>query len=435
MRRRRLLPLLAVTSLLTVFLATGCQPGKDPGSTGSSSLPMAVSTSADASPTPSIGATEQPTSGVLGGGASPTPGPSAGPGKTAVPSALGRAQQALATLTLQQKVGQVLMVSAPVIGADQASLYALTTLHVGNVFLKGRSYGGVAAAAQVAAAVAATVGQASTGGIKQFIATDQEGGLVQTMTGPGFSVIPSGIEQSSLGPESLHSQAMVWGQQLAATGVNLNLAPVLDVVPSPTFAPLNAPIGHFGREYGFSPDAVSALGMAASRGWQDGGVQSVVKHFPGLGRVKANTDTAANVVDAVTTRSDPYLKPFQTAVNTGNRWIMVSNALYTAIDANNIAPFSSTVIQGMLRGDLGFRGVVMSDDLCDAAQLGSFALQDRGVNFLNAGGTMVLCTNQLKVQEVYEGLLNRAVSNPSFADKLDAAALKVLEIKAESGLL
>lgn len=345
------------------------------------------------------------------------------------------AQAKLAGLTLSQKIGQILMVSSPVGGPDANVLAALNTMNVGNVFLKGREYGGAAAVAGVVNQLAATVGPLSTADVRQFVATDQEGGLVQIMNGPGFGKIPSAIQQAASSPEQIKANTTLWGQQLAAAGVNVNFAPVLDTVPSAAFAPQNAPIGYFGREYGYTPADVSARGVAAALGFAAAGVAPTVKHFPGLGRVVENTDVASNVTDATTVRQDPYLQPFRDAVASGVRWVMVSNAYYPAIDAQNIAPFSPVVMKDMLRGDLGFTGIIVSDDICDAVQLSPFPVADRGAGFIAAGGTMALCTNQALLPQMYQGMMARATADPAFAAAVDAAALKVLEIKSESGLL
>jgi beta-N-acetylhexosaminidase len=167
----------------------------------------------------------------------------------------------------------------------------------------------------------------------------------------------------------------------------------------------------------------------------DAGIAATPKHFPGLGRVTANTDTGTDVTDSATTRTDAYVGPFGDAVHAGAPWAMLSNAYYPAIDSANYAVFSPTVIQGMLRGDLGFRGIAVSDDVCDAAQLSGFSLEHRGANFLAAGGTLVLCTDQGLVPRVWQGIVDRAKSDPSFARTVDAAALAVLDAKDAAGLL
>jgi beta-N-acetylhexosaminidase len=335
-------------------------------------------------------------------------------------------------MTLGQRVGQAFMVSSPVTGADAQSVHVLADLHVGNVFLKGRSTAGVDA---IAAVVSDAAGHALEDGVRPFVATDQEGGFVQIMRGPGFDTMPQAIEQGQLAPASLQADAKRWGQQLAAAGVNVNLAPVLDTVPGAAFAPRNAPIGAFGREYGYTPAAVSSHGLAFARGMLAAGVEPAVKHFPGLGRVTGNTDVTAGVTDSVTVRNAPYVAPFRDAVSAGVPWLMVSNAYYPKIDTQDLGPFSHVIIQGMVRGDLGFKGIIVSDDICDARQVAAVPAAQRGVDFINAGGTMVLCTNQSVAPAMYQGMVAAAQGNPAFARRIDAAALLVLEAKAARGLI
>ena len=123
---------------------------------------------------------------------------------------------------------------------------------------------------------------------KLFIATDQEGGLVQRLRGPGFSTIPSGVQQGSIDPATLQADARVWGGQLRQAGVNVNLAPVLDTVPAGSGP--NPPIGDLDRQYGSTPAAVTSHGLAFLDGMTAAGIDATVKHFPGLGRTSGNTD-------------------------------------------------------------------------------------------------------------------------------------------------
>jgi beta-N-acetylhexosaminidase len=351
-------------------------------------------------------------------------------GHTAAAPAAPTPAQQLARLTLAQRVGQLFMVAATATGADANTMSDLTRYHVGNVYLAGRSRAGTAATAAVIRRMTATVSAATTGGIRLAVATDQEGGFVQVLSGPGFSAIPTALSQGTQTTAALQANARVWGSQLRAAGLTMNLAPVLDTVPSKQFAPHNAPIGFFGREYGFTPQAVSAHGGAFAAGMRQAGIAPVVKHFPGLGRVTLNTDTTRNVKDTVTTRTDPYLLPFRTAIQAGARWVMVSSAYYTRIDAGHIAPFSPLIMRTVLRSDLHFTGVVLSDDLCSAAQLAPWALGTRATSFIHAGGTMLLCANPRAIPAMYTAVLQLAQHNPAFAAEVNAAALKVLTVKA-----
>ncbi|WP_245532425.1 glycoside hydrolase family 3 N-terminal domain-containing protein [Acaricomes phytoseiuli] len=360
---------------------------------------------------------------------------SAEPSASPTPSQTSAAQQALAGLTPQQKVGQVVMASVPVTGPEPAALAALQQLQLGNVFLKGRAYGGTTEVSAVSARASEAVTIPGSGGIRPFVATDQEGGAVQIMNGPGFSEIPAAIQQGGVSSEQLRAQAAGWGGELALVGVNVNFAPTLDTVPSAAFAPRNAPIGAFGRQYGYRPEVVSAAGGAVAKGFADAGVAPTIKHFPGLGRVTGNTDTVSGVVDSQTQADDPYLLPFRNAIAAGTRWVMMSNASYPQLDAQNIAPFSPAIMGQLLRQDLGFDGIVVSDDMCDAVQLSPYAPATRAADFIAAGGTMALCTNPAVLPAFYQGVLDRAAADPVFAKTLDEAVLKVLESKAQSGLL
>jgi beta-N-acetylhexosaminidase len=206
-------------------------------------------------------------------------------------------------------------------------------------------------------------------------------------------------------------------------------------VPSPAAAAHNPPIGHFKREYGFTPARVSSRGGAFAAGLARARVAAAVKHFPGLGRVAANTDTTAGVTDTVTTRHDPYLQPFAAAIRAGAPFVMMSTAIYAKIDPARPAAFSKTVINTVLRGDLGFTGVVISDDLGNAKQVARWTPGARAVDFVRAGGDMVLTVNGALLQPMYAAVLAKAVADPVFRARVDNAALHVLTAKEHLGVL
>jgi beta-N-acetylhexosaminidase len=159
------------------------------------------------------------------------------------------------------------------------------------------------------------------------------------------------------------------------------------------------------------------------------------KHFPGLGRVTGNTDTSSGVTDTVTTRYSADIGPFRAALASGGRLLMVSSAYYSKIDPTHPAVFSATVITGMVRGDLGFTGVVVSDDLGNAKQVQQWSPGTRAINFLNAGGDMVLTVNPAVLPAMVNAVSARAATNSTFRARVNAAALRVLTVKAADGLL
>jgi beta-N-acetylhexosaminidase len=345
------------------------------------------------------------------------------------------AEQVLERMTLRQQVGQLFMVGTPADRVDARTRAQIGRFHVGNVMLTGRSYDGVRTPARVSRAMRAQVSRAATARVGLFVGTDQEGGFVRVLQGPGFSPIPTALEQGRWAPTRLQSAARRWAGELRRAGVNLDLAPVLDVVPSPQAARHNPPIGHFDRQFGYTPRVVSRHGLAFVRGMAQADVATAVKHFPGLGRVRANTDTSGNVVDHVTRRHDPYLAPFRAAVDAGAPFVMMSTARYTRLDPARPAAFSPYVVGTMLRGDLGFDGVVISDDLAHARQVAGIPPALRALRFVAAGGDVVLTVDPAPLPAMYGAVLGRARERAPFRDLVRDAALRVLTAKQRLGLL
>jgi beta-N-acetylhexosaminidase len=362
---------------------------------------------------------------------SPRPTPTTA--KTAVTpsSAGGDAHRTLRAMTEPQRVGQLFMVGASSNGPTGDTMSAITSYHTGSVILTDTSRGSI----DSIAAVSRQLQQASPDMAGLFIATDQEGGEVQRLQGPGFEPIPGAAEQASIPPARLRADARRWGGQLRAGGVNVNLAPVLDTVPSAAAARSNPPIGALSRQYGYTPATVTGHGLAFAQGMADADVDATVKHFPGLGRVTGNTDTTAGVTDSTTTRHDAYLAPFAAAVRAGMPFVMVSTAYYSRIDPDHPAAFSPTIVTGMLRGDLGFRGVVVSDDVGAADQVAALSPGARAVAFVAAGGDLVLTVDPAQIPEMTAAVLAKARADATFRAEVDAAALRVLAAKQARGLL
>ena len=360
---------------------------------------------------------------------SPRPTPTTTPPTPASTTAtpLSAAQRTLRVMTEAQRVGQLFMVGASSDGPDGDTMSAITGHYVGSVILTNTNN----LAVDQIAAVSRQLQQATARG-RLFVATDQEGGQVQRLQGPGFDSIPDGPQQGAMSPQQLRIDARRWGTQLRAAGVNLDLAPVVDTVPNGTN---NPPIGGLSRQYGATPDTVATHGTAFAQGLADAGVDATVKHFPGLGRVTGNTDLTSGVTDHTTTRHDAYLAPFAAGIEAGVPFVMMSTAYYSRIDPDHPAAFSPTILSGMLRGDLHFRGVVISDDVGGAAQVASFSPGTRAVDFITAGGDIVLTVNAAQIPEMTAAVLVKAKADKTFRAMVDAAALRVLTAKQARGLL
>lgn len=347
---------------------------------------------------------------------------------------VGCARRTLSTMSLAQQVGQLFVAGVSSTAPSRQQRRLVRTLHLGGVILTGHTDSGLDSTAKVSEQLQAQATGRTTAGVKLWVAVDQEGGYVQVLTGPGFSDIPTALTQGTSAPSKLTARAHRWARQLKAAGVNLNLAPVMDTVPA-RLGTGNAPIGRYFREYGHTPKAVARHAMAVVRGEQSVHVQTTAKHFPGLGRVRHNPDTNSVVVDKVTTRDDRYLRPFRSAINGRVPVIMVSSARYTRIDRHHLGAFSPTIMRGMLRRDLGFTGVIISDDLGAAAIVQQVAPGRRAVRFIEAGGTVVLTVATSTVQTMTGAVLRRARNKPGFRGIVNADALRVLQTKHRLGLL
>jgi beta-N-acetylhexosaminidase len=336
-------------------------------------------------------------------------------------------------MTEAQRVGQLFLVG--IAGNPIAEVaQAVTTYHFGSLLFGTDTTAGVTGIRQLTRKLQALTSSYATAGVRFFIAANQEGGEVQNLQGPGFTQLPPALDQGQLTPGGLQRQAADWGRELSSAGVNLNLAPVMDVVPPGTAAE-NQPIGALQREFGDTPAIVADHGVAFIRGMRQAGVATTAKHFPGLGRVGGNTDFTAGVVDTVTTPDDPYLKTFQAAIDAGVPLVMVALATYTRIDPRHLAAFSSQVMRVMLRQKMHFRGVIISDDLGVAAAVADIPPTARGIDFLAAGGDMITSESLTVAVQMDEAILERAAVDPAFRAEVNSAVRYVLTAKQAYHLL
>jgi len=388
-------PLAALTCLLLAGCALQAPPTSTASAAAGTSVPAATSASAEPQPT----ATTDPIAPCLAMAGS---------------------------LSLKARAGQLVMVG--VSGSlDASERSAITTTMAGSVILMGGTPGGVKGVAKLTASLRKLGGD--TG---MLVSADQEGGLVQRLKGAGFATIPSAAKQARLSDAALTKAATGWGTSLARAGVRLDLAPVADVVPAGNVA-ANRPIARLGRGYGSDPAKVSAKVAAFRAGMKAAGVESAVKHFPGLGAVKGNTDFTATVVDTTTTAASALLRPFHDAATARTGAIMVSSATYRRIDAGNIAMFSPTVI-GILRG-WGYTGVVISDDLGAAAAVKKVPAKQRAYRLVAAGGDIALTVAPSLASSLTSGLISHAKADQAFSRKMTAAVARVLQLKESLGLV
>ena len=373
----------------------------------------------------------QSSSSTLNRDKAPTPKPqkSQERQKAAGDSPAAKASRAIATMSLDERAGQLIM--APIFaGGNPADLSALiSTRHVGSVVLIGNWNNGTAAAKTAADALQSY----APSGNQLIVSTDQEGGQVQHLKGSGFDTMPSAVAQGQMSADTLRSSAKTWGGQLKQAGINVDLAPVLGTVQVKRSS--NAPIGALNRDFGLDSNGNAQHGIAFVEGMRDAGVGATVKHYPGLGAVTGNTDfTTEGILDTTTTLDDEEIGAFNTTIKQAKpAMVMMSLATYQRIDSSAPAAFSSKIIDGTLRGSVGYDGVVISDSL-SAAAVSGIATKDLGVRLVDAGGDLACIGDTSYVTPILDGIIARAQSDPAFAKKVTASATRVMTLKYQMGL-
>lgn len=404
--RRPLHPLV----LLAVLALTACAP-ELPVNDGRVQAPApAGSHTSEASPVPE-------------GQGSATP--SASPSPESVNACLAQAE----ALPVGDQVGQLFMVGVSTSGLDETTRTAIVNNKLGSVVLLGNTTAG----AQPIRMLSAELGSLGTAELPLLVSVDQEGGQVQRLQGEGFTRIPDARKQGAWPEGQLTEEATKWAEELRSAGVAYNLAPDADVVPEDR-RNTNAPVGKLKRDFGSEPGLVGAKAMEFIEGMHSENVVTSVKHFPGLGLVETNTDFGA-AEDSEVAKDSPVLDPFRTVIEGGVDSVMVSSAVYTQIDPENEAMFSSAIIDGMLRGDLGFDRVVISDDLGAAKSVEDIEPADRGVRFIEAGGDLAINADPTIMTAMVEATVAKAESDEAFAARVTESAARVLTLKESAGLM
>lgn len=289
----------------------------------------------------------------------------------------------LSRMTLEEKIGQMILASIEVSRMDAGTREFLRKNHIGNVILLGKNCAGRAALAQLNAEIQHTV--MAENGLPALIAIDQEGGCVTRLRSEA-TVFPSAMVIARTGdPANAYKVGRMMGGELRALGINLDCAPVLDTLSGPAER----------RYYGQTVQSIADYGCAMARGLRDAGVLACGKHFPGHEQTGADTHFGF-VVDNTPrdTLMNSCLTPFCRAMSEDLASVMVSHVCFPALDDTDTpCSMSAPVIQGVLRGQLGYQGLVISDGLQMHAILDQYGAPQGCVQAALAGCDLLIIGN------------------------------------------
>lgn len=267
--------------------------------------------------------------------------------------------------------------------------------------------------------------------IPLFIGAEEEGGSVTALSSVGLTSSYGSMQQFGATGNSQNVAAMgeEVGRQMASIGFNLNLAPVADVLSNEG----NTEIGS--RSFGTDADTVSRMSAALMEALQSQGVTACVKHFPGLGCADGNTHSNQPFsLKTMEELQESELIPFVNAVDAGAKMIMVSHmALPSVLQDETPCSLSYHMVTEILREEIGFRGVIISDAQNLPAVTNNYLCGELAVKTLQAGCDMIL--NPLSVEEAAEAILAAVARGDLTQEQIDASVLRVLRLKYEQGLI
>jgi|LSQX01.1.fsa_nt_gb beta-N-acetylhexosaminidase len=352
----------------------------------------------------------------------------------------GGLDQLVAGMTLEEKLGQMLMPDfrtwngEDVLAINNEIARLIREYHVGGVILFREN---VKETEQTVRLVDQL--QKAAGAIPLFIAIDQEGGMVvRLQTG---TVMPGNMALGAArSPETTYKVAKAIGEELNALGINVNFAPVMDVNNNPD----NPVIGI--RSFGSDPQLVAEMGTAYIKGLHDAGVAAVAKHFPGHGDTSVDSHLGLPSIPHDLERLEAVeLVPFREAIKQGVDMIMTAHVTFPAIDSTQAvsrldgkpvflpATLSEKVLTELVRNKLGFNGVIVTDSLKMKAIEDHFGPGEAVVMAVKAGADIVLMPGDL--EEALQALLEEIRAGRISEARVDASVKRILELKQKMGLL
>lgn len=322
------------------------------------------------------------------------------------------------SMSQTEKLGQMVMIGIQGTKVDDDSLYMLHQFHMGGVILFDRNMKSPEQVKQLTSDLQAQ----SNEKVPLFIGIDEEGGDVVRMA-EKLTPPPS---QKEIGATGDIEQAKTWAIKTAKSlkdiGINVNFAPVADVGSNDK------------RSYSTDANTVIDFVRAATKGYQQENIIYSLKHFPGIGKGKVDSHVDSSNIDASkdTLMAEDIL-PFKTIIDKNqpnDYFILVSHLKYPALDEEYPASLSSKIMTDLLRNELGYKGIIITDDMEMGAVANHNDFRSIGVNAVKAGADIVLvCHEYEHQQEVYLGLLDAINSGEISQERIDESVKRIIKVK------
>ena len=329
-----------------------------------------------------------------------------------------KVDQIVASMSQTEKLGQMVMIGIQGTKVDDDSLYMLNQYHMGGVILFDRNMESPEQVKQLTSDLQVQ----SNEKVPLFIGIDEEGGDVVRMA-EKLTPPPS---QKEIGATGDIEQAKTWAiktaKSLKEMGINVNFAPVADVGSNDK------------RSYSTDTNTVIDFVRAATKGYQQENIIYSLKHFPGIGKGKVDSHIDSSSIDvAKEVLMAEDIIPFKTIIDENgpnDYFILVSHLKYPALDEEYPASLSSKIMTDLLRNELGYKGIIITDDMEMGAVANHNDFRSIGVNAVKAGADIVLvCHEYEHQQEVYLGLLDAVNSGEISQERIDESVKRIIKVK------
>lgn len=333
----------------------------------------------------------------------------------------------IASMSLDEKICQLIIAGFDGYTVDNNLKTLIKDKHVGSVILYERN---VQNSAQLLNLINDIKDLNKDNVAPLFISTDEEGGTVSRMP-KEFLRLPNNSEIGKIDDENFsYNIGKIIGTQLSSFGFNMDFAPVLDINSNPN----NPVIG--ARSFGNDKDLISRLGVQTMKGINSENVIPVIKHFPGHGDTSVDSHLGLPIVEHPFSRLNNFeLVPFKKAIENGADAVMIAHILLPKLDKENPSTLSKTIITDILRENLKFDGVVITDDMTMGAITKNYNIGDAAVKSINAGSDLILVSHGIEnINTVIDSIKSAVNNNIISEDRINKSVYRILSLKEKYAL-